>query len=517
MRNSARAVAGRRQVSNTLSVSAPVAGWNARDPVAEMKTTDAVILDNFFCTPYDVRVRQGAETWATGLPTIQTLASYAPETGLNKLFAAGGGNIYDATAKGAVGAPVVTGQNNDLWQTVNFGSPGGNFLVMVNGVDKMQQFDGTTWKAIDGTSTPAITGIATTELITVTAFKSRLWFVQKNSTKVWYLPVLSVGGAAVSLDFSSLFTMGGYLMQMGTWSLDAGYGMDDYAVFISSKGQVAVFKGTDPASATTWSLIGVYTIGAPIGRRCIMDMAGDLIVICQDGLAPLSKSLMSSRVNAIEMLTDRIQAVISSYVTSYSSVQGWEAKLFPRENMLVMNIPISPAQSYQVVMNTISGAWSRFIGWNARTFVLHNEDLYFGSAGGTFKAYSGRTDFGNNIEFEAQQSFNYFGAKTQLKQVKMVRPIISSDGNPALLLGINVDYDTTKPSGTPSFTPVNAGLWDIGIWDNAIWGGGDVIKRDWQTAYGLGYCFSAHISGAMQNTTLRWAATDYVLEAGGVI
>jgi hypothetical protein len=185
--------------------------------------------------------------------------------------------------------------------------------------------------------------------------------------------------------------------------------------------------------------------------------------------------------------------------------------------MLVMNIPISATQSYQVVMNTISGAWSRFLGWNARTFVLHNEELYFGGAGGTFKAYSGRTDFGNNIEFEAQQSFNYFGAKTQLKQVKMVRPIISSDGNPSLLLGINVDYDTTKPSGTPTFTPVQAGLWDIGIWDNAIWGGGDVIKRDWQTAYGLGYCFSAHISGAMQNTTLRWAATDYVLEAGGVI
>lgn len=507
----------RGQVSQTLSISAPVAGWNARDPIAEMKGADAVILDNFYCTPYDVQVRSGAVSWVSDMPTIRTLASYAPTSGVNKLFAAGGGNIYDATFTGTVGVPVVTSQTNDYWQTVNFGTPGGNFLVMVNGSDKMQQFDGTTWKAIDGVSTPAITGVNTQNLITVTAFKARLWFVEKNSMKAWYLPVASIAGAASSIDFSSLFTMGGYLMQMGTWSLDAGYGMDDYAVFISSKGQVAVYKGTDPSSATTWALIGVYTVGAPIGRRCMMDMAGDLVMICQDGLAPLSKSLMSSRVNAIEMLTDRIQAVISDYVTKYGAIQNWETKLFPRENMLVMNIPISVSQSHQVVMNTISGAWSRFIGWNAVTFTIHNEELYFGGAGGVYKAYYGKTDFGKIINFEALQSFNYFGSRTQLKQVKMVRPIISTDGNPQLLLGVNVDFDTTAPQGAPTFTPGVASLWDVGKWDEALWGGDMEIKRDWQSAYGLGYCFAMHLKGGISNVSLSWAATDYVLETGGVI
>ena len=516
MRSAARP-SNRRQVSQTLSVPSPVAGWNARDPIADMKPADAVILDNFFCTPYDVEVRKGAFAWATGMSTVNTLASYSPVSGINKLFTAAGTSIYDATGSGAVGAPVVTGQTSDKWQTVNFGTPGGNFLIMVNGADKMQQFDGTTWKTIDAASTPAITGVLTQNLITVTAFKSRLWFVEQSSMKAWYLPVVAVGGAATSIDFSSLFTMGGYLMQMGTWSLDAGYGMDDYAVFISSKGQVAVYKGTDPATAATWSLIGVYTIGAPIGRRCIMDMAGDLIVICQDGLAPLSKSLMSSRVNTVEMLTDRIQSVISEYITASGNNQGWQTTLFPRENMLLMNVPISPTVSYQVVMNTISGAWSRFLNWNARTFVIHNEELYFGGAGGVFKAYVGTTDFGANIPFEAQQSFNYFGAKTQLKQVKMLRPILSSDGNPSILLGINVDYDTNTPYGAPGFSQISPGVWDSAIWDSATWGGGQTIRRDWQTAYGLGYCFAAHIKGAIQNTNLSWAATDYVIEAGGVI
>jgi hypothetical protein len=43
---------------------------------------------------------------------------------------------------------------------------------------------------------------------------------------------------------------------------------DDYAAFITSEGQVAVYSGADPASSTTWSLVGVFDIGAPIGRRC---------------------------------------------------------------------------------------------------------------------------------------------------------------------------------------------------------------------------------------------------------
>jgi hypothetical protein len=508
---------GRGQSSRTLSISAPVSGWNARDPIAEMSGTDAVILDNFFCTPFNVQVRRGAQLWASGTSAVNTLASYSPQAAPIKLFAASGANIYDATAQGAVGAPVVAGQTSDKWQHVNFGTPAGTFLVMVNGQDKMQQFNGTTWTAIDGASTPAVTGVATTALISVNAFKSRLWFVEKNSMKAWYLPVISIGGAATSVDFSALFTNGGYLMAMATWSLDAGRGMDDHAVFISSEGQVAVFSGTDPASATTWSLIGVFTIGSPIGRRCYMDLGGDVTIICEDGLAPLSASLMSVTVNNKEMITDKIQHVISEYVTNFGSVQGWETQLYPRENMLIINIPLSTSESVQVAMNTISGAWSRFLGWNARTFELHGDQLFYGGQNGIYKAYYGETDFGNNINFEALQSFNYFGTKTQLKHVKMARPIIMTNGSPSFALGINVDFDTAAPMGNPTFAPIPYGIWDSATWDNSFWGGGDQVKRDWQSVFGLGYCFAAHIKGAASNINISWNSTDYVLENGGVI
>jgi hypothetical protein len=587
----------RQQVSRTLSVSAPVGGWNARDPIAEMKPKDAITLENFFCTPYDVMLRYGYSNFVTGITgTVNTLCSYSPPAGAIKLFAAAGANIYDASAAGAVGAAVVTSNASDKWQHVNFGTAGGTFLVMANGADQPLVYNGTSWgnifdaafdttvtsitsigtlatvtmtnphnlktgmqvtltgwtpagyngtytitvtgastftyvlagalgvTTVTGIATPAanfaITGIAGASLISVVAFKNRLFFVEKNSARAWYLPVLSIGGAAAQLDFGSLFTRGGYLMAMGTWSLDAGYGMDDYAVFVSSEGQVAVYKGTDPAAAATWALIGVYDVGSPIGRRCLMKYAGDLTVICQDGLAPLSKALMSSRVNSQEMLTDKIQHAVSEYVTTYSGNFGWEVALFPKENMLLLNIPISTTVSTQVAMNTISGAWSRFSGWNAACFELHGDNLYFGGAGVVCKAWDTYADAGTNINFNAQQSFNYFGSGTQLKKVNMVRPIISTDGVPTILFGVNVDFDTSDPQGNPSFSPTNPApaLWDSSLWDGTgVWGGDLSIKRDWQTAFGIGYCISGHMKGYSKNIRIRWAATDFLVDDGSVL
>jgi hypothetical protein len=587
----------RNQVSRTFSVSAPVGGWNARDPLAEMKPTDAVTLENFFCTPYDVMMRYGYSNYATGISgAVNTLCSYAPPTGAIKLFAAAGVNVYDTSTAGAVGTPVVSGNVSDKWQYGNFGTAGGNFLVMANGADLPLVYNGTSWgnifaaafnttvtsitsagtlatvtmanphnlktgmqvivagftpagyngtytitvtgastftyvlagalgvTTVTGTVTPAanfaITGVDPTLLISANVFKNRLWFVEKNSTRVWYLPTLSIGGAAQQLDFGSLFSAGGYLMAMGNWSLDAGYGMDDYAVFVSSQGQVAVYKGTDPASASTWSLIGVFEVGSPVGRRCLMKYAGDLTMICQDGLAPLSQALMSSRVNSKEMLTDKIQHAISDYVTTYGSNFGWETALFPKENMLLLNIPITATTSVQAVMNTISGAWSKFTGWNATCFELHGDFLFYGTIGGVCKAWDTTADAGTNINFNALQSFNYFGRNAQQKKVNMVRPIISTDGKPTILFGVNADFDTSDPQGNPSFSPTNPApaVWDSSTWDGAgVWVGDLAMKRDWQTAFAIGFCLAGHMKGYALNTQLRWAATDFLIDDGGVL
>lgn len=501
----------------TKSMPAPIGGWNARDALADMKPDDAVILDNYFPKTSEVELRYGNANFVTGITgTVNTLAAYNSPT-TSKLFGAAGVSIYDVSAAGTVGAAVATGFTSDKWQTVNFATSGGNFQYWANGADKMELYDGSTWKAIDGTTTPAITGVTTSLIIGLNAFKERLWLVEKGSLRVWYLPVKSIGGAASALDFSSVFKNGGYLMAMGTWSLDAGQGLDDYAAFITSQGQVAIYKGTDPASASTWALVGVFDIGSPIGRRCFVKYAGDLLLINRDGLVPLSKALMSTRVNSKAALTDKIQQATSDATTAYAGNFGWQTILYPSENMLLMNVPVSSTLSYQYVMNTITGSWCRFMGWNATCWEIFNDQIYFGAAGKVCLAWSGQDDNGANINGEALQAFSSFGAEAILKQWTMVRPILSVNGNPGISIGVNVDFDLSAALSIPSFSPSSTAIWGLSKWGAGLWGGAFNIKKDWLTVTSYGYYGAVHMVTATKGLKLKWASTDFMFKIGAYL
>jgi len=290
----------RRQPAKTHTIAAPVGGWNARDALGAMPETDAVILQNLFPATTDVRVRFGHVAWATGIPSlVQTVIAYSGST-TNKLFGIAGGSIYDCTANAAVGAAVVTGLTNSKWQYVNIATPGGNFVFMVNGADAPYTFDGTTW------ANPAITGVTSTELINVAAHKNRLWLCQVGTLKAWYLPIQSIAGAASALDLSAFAPHGGYLMRIEPWTIDAGYGVDDLLAFITSNGDIIVYRGTDPSSASTWALVGVFYTGSPIGRRCTIKYKGDILLICQDGLVSMASYLQSSRLDPNSTLTNKI-------------------------------------------------------------------------------------------------------------------------------------------------------------------------------------------------------------------
>lgn len=509
----------RRRVSRTASILAPVGGWNARDPISLMPARDAVTLDNFFPRATVVELRDGCADHATGLSgTPETLVAYNSTT-TEKMFAASGGNIYDVTAAGAVGAAAVSGMTNNRWQSANITTAGGDFVYLVNGADKPLIYDGAAWVSVDAVSTPAITGVTTTKLIHVNLWKNRLFFVEKDSLKVWYLPTASIGGAASAINFTSLFTEGGYLVAMATWTIDAGYGMDDHAVFITSNGQIAVYKGTDPSAAATFALVGVYNIGSPVGRRCFERYASDLLIICQDGLMPLSKALMSSRVNTAVSLTDKIQQAMSEAVTSYGSLFGWEVNVFPKNNMVIMNVPISSSTVYQYVMNTITGAWCRFLGWNATTWLLFNDDMYFAVAGKICKAFTGKSDGGSAIFGDATQAFSYFGANTSLKRFLLARPILYANSpSVGVSLGAAIDFEPNTILNTPSFSSLGSvGVWDSSVWDGAVWDGALAIRKDWLNIQGVGYSAALRIKTSSIAVHLQWASTDWVYENGGII
>lgn len=497
---------------------APVGGLNDRDSLVDMGKSDAVILENWFPYPAQVGVRKGCTSWATGLPgTVETLVDYYPASGSPKLFAVSLGRLYDVSAKGAVGAPVVSGLLNNQWQDAAITTPGGSFLYLFNGVDKPLLYNGTTWISVDATSSTAITGVTTNLLVQGCLFKNRLWMVENNSLRAWYLPTNSIGGAASLFDLGSVFRKGGYLVAIYAWTIDAGDGADDHLVFCSSNGEFVVYSGTDPSAAATFNLVGVYTIGRPIGRRCGVKYGGDLLILTEEGLYPLSKALLSASIDKQVSITDKIQNGISQAVTQYRNNFGWIPILFHNMNMVILNVPAGNNQNFQYVQNTITGAWAKFTGWDAATWRDAINGLYFGGKGVVNLAWSSNLDNGNPIVADALPSFQSFGSSSQRKYITMVKPYLTTNGTPSIVYGLNIDYATSDVNGVFTYAPPSGMFWGSMYWGSMYWGGGLRSFTSWKTVGKWAQSAALRLKVQTNNSELYWQATDILYQKGGIL
>jgi hypothetical protein len=345
-----------------------------------------------------------------------------------------------------------------------------------------------------------------------------VWVIEKDSLSAWYLPVDAVGGAAAELDMSGLFKRGGYLVAGGTWTIDGGEGLDDYWVAMTSEGEVAVYRGTDPSSGSTWSLVGVWYIGSPIGDRPFKQWASELLVITEGGVYPMARALQSSQVSHETAITYKIQEAISSATNTYRSNYGWEIEIFPDADMLILNVPVSDGSNQeQYVMNTITGSWGRFTGISANCWALFNGVPYFGSNTYVGKFWQDLDDNGADIEADIKQAFNYFGDRGSIKQWKMARPILAANGIPAVLASLNVDYEDEEPFSDVSFSPIPGAVWDTAVWDTGQWNTDFYSLKSWQTVNGVGTAAALRLKIKAQGISTRFQATDYVFEPGEVI
>jgi hypothetical protein len=369
-------------------------------------------------------------------------------------------------------------------------------------------------------TTIGITGVDSSTFINVNLFKNRLYFTQKDTLNCWYLDVDAIGGVASPLYFGGIARNAGYLQAMGTWTLDAGQGADDYAVFVTSMGEIIVYNGTNPDTAETWALKGVWQLGQTFARRCFFKWAGDLLLLTQDGLVPLSSALQSSRLDPRINLTDKIYFAVSQAATNYFANFGWQINYFASENMLILNIPVSEGTE-QYVMHTITKSWGRFTNIEAHVWeVSGDNDMHFGGNGYVATFYSANSDDQNNITAAAQQAYSYFDSPGQLKRFTMVRPILQSSGGvPNVYCGLSTDFQTEINLGQVSFNPAaqTDGVWDASTWDNANWSGGLTTTKIWQGVTGIGFTGSINLNVAARNIELHWASTDYIMERGGVI
>lgn len=512
----------------------PTKGWLSAVNLADVPPGYAYTLENWFPTSTGIKLRGGNQKFATTGTTSQPLKSAMSYIGgtTRKMFAACNGKIFDVTTpvdNTTIPAAAVTGQTSDYYSYLNFATVGGNFMTVVNGSDYMQSFNGATWTQITAVSATAITGVATNLLSHVWSYRNRQWFVEAGTMRAWYLPVDSIGGAASSLSLAGVFQLGGHLVLGATWSTDTGNGLDDKVVFISSEGEYAIYQGSDPSSATTWSLVGRYVGSPPLGlnQNGYMRAGADLLILTEAGIVPMSAIQLKDP--AALSLSAVSRAIAPDWVAEARTRRTlpWEIIKWPSRQMAIVNCPVTgpttPAISF--VVNLETGAWCKYTGWDTRCLVLHDDYVYFGTNTGTLQqADITGADDGALIYHTYIGHFDHLGAIGYNKTVIQARATFRTFSTFIPQLSVSTDYVLDLP------TPPNAavvsdtsGVWDVGLWDVALWDTGQSYSTFSTRWVSIGQSGESHApqvqvtSGSTSSPSAELILLQVISEQGGLV
>lgn len=503
----------RQQAPRVLAVDCPIRGWNARDSLDDMDPTDAVVLDNWVPGFTDVYLRRGYTSFATGVGSgdVESLMVYDHTTN-NHMLAVASGGIYRVDGGGAIGAPLASGFGSNRWQSDMFIGK----LVMVNGTDTPQSYDGTTVAAEVLTGT----GLTPTDLVGCLTHNSRMYFWENAASHFWYTATLALG-AVTKFELAGVASGGGNIINMVSWTRETTGQLRNYLAIMMSSGRTLIYIGSDPGDATNFSLVGVFEIGLPVGPRCAFQVGSDAVVITSDGYQSLAEALQGGRSSTRYDLSDRIQQAALEAIFASSGNFGWQMVFYPLRNWLIVNYPISATVFGQHVLNLRTGAWCRFTNVNARCWALFQEQVYFGGeTGNVFRFDEGVTDNGMNIVADGVGAFNYLGTRANRKMVNGLRLLVSSDGSLPLDVQVLRDMGLDVAPGVPiNFIPSELGTaeWDKADWDVDSWAGEQVAREVWLDRGELGYSFAPRVRYNGQGRDVRWFSYTYVFEYAGPI
>jgi hypothetical protein len=383
-------------------------------------------------------------------------------------------------------------------------------------------FDGSTWTQIDGASTPAITGVTTSDLSYVWSFASRLFFIKKGTLSAYYLPIDSIGGAAQEFSLAGIFKKGGALLFGATWSLDAGDGLDDKCVFVSSLGEVAIYEGTNPGSASDWRKAGVYQMPNPLGAKGKMQAGGDLLIATQSGLIPISQAIQRD-IAALEM------GAVSKAITplwqdqAYNlSTGGWEIEKWPTENIMIVSQP-GDRENTCLVANLQTGGWSRFTGVNVQSLAFFDGSVFFGGVDGIVRRFqTGGSDSGMNYTSAYLGNHEQMGLPGMQKTVAQMRATFRGSSQVDAYVTAKTDYVTTL-SNPPNASPDTAtgSTWGVATWGVATWGGSPIETRsNWASIGRTGYAIAPEVQltfGSLAKPDVELVGVDATFHVGALV
>lgn len=490
-----------QKTARTVDVPAPIGGLNTRDSLSLMPITDAVTLTNWVPASTGLMCRRGYQEATTSYSTsVESVIPYVSGA-IKTLITAHNGNLYTDDGAGTASS-IGSGYSNNRW----FAAQVSSNMILVNGEDAPQQFNGST------ISTPSYSGDLATygeeNINGIVKHKSRLYMWDSRYGNFFYGGTNSVSGAFTEFDLDQVSDTAGNILEIKTISRDAGDGPDDYIAFMLDTGEVLIYQGSDPGNANDWSLVGKYMTPPLVAKGCAISFAGDVLMVVQNDLIKLSEVIKyGSQEGGFNITPSKLSGAIYDAYQTYGTNYGWQLISYPTAGWIIINIPVAVGSEYiQYVVNTVTGAATKFEGWNAIQFGYLNGVLYFGASVDLYKADSGLDDNGADISLVALPAYNNLGIP-QRKKVSNARQYMLSEGELNIDLSIGYDYEAPSFQGTQT-SFADGAEWDAADWDAENWAGLSSRLINFVTS-GVGLYVSAQTSIKLSGQQLVWHSTTY--------
>lgn len=524
-----------QQLAQPGKFPAPFAGVNIFDSLAQMQPNDAIYSYNMIPSEYGFRTRQGYQQWVTGLTgtEVRELIPFNGETSAgDRLFATTKSGIFNVTASAA--APAVLIAWPSATADAGFGvyasytnDGGDKFLFFADELNGLYEYNPatTTWSLVT-----SITGINEVDIRHITVHKTRIWLAVKDSSDAYYLPVGAKTGAVTKFALGNKFPRGGNIRGIYHWSVNGGNGIDDFLVFVSTSGDVAVYQGTDPASAATWQSLGVWNIGmCPYSRNIGQVIGGELHLLSVYGLISMQDLLAGVEVakeTGANALARKITKAIRNDMSSRTAYFNWNIITSMSQGEVVICRPIIGSETpIQYVFHFTTAAWGYWRGIPMSAGAEYNGAFYVGDPSGNVHKMQNSLDGvlragtgGTAIPFSFLTAYQACGAPGLRKRVDFIRPNFFSENGAAPTFGAVAQYDYNIAEIVQVLGGVGsaAGVWDTGLWDVAVWGGDSVIASRLQAGTGWGFMVALAVQGTAIDRTIFLDA-DVTFEVGGFL
>jgi hypothetical protein len=173
------------------------------------------------------------------------------------------------------------------------------------------------------------------------------------------------------------------------------------------------------------------------------------------------------------MVTVAIKPMWRDEVTA-KNAHPWTMKRWDDYGGIFVTWPYgTPGNRYCAGVNEATGAWCRYVGWDATCFIRMQHDMFFGNQDGIVMQ-ADRTGYDDGQPYVATLvgGWEMFQSPPQTVIWHQARAsFIAANGEPfEPQLSATTDYVITLPTPPPAGPdPGVLDVWDQGLWDQAKW------------------------------------------------